>query len=366
MSAQPPAAADVAIVGGGLTGLALARHLHAAGLDVQLFEARPRFGGRIAVLDTGDGGAVDLGPSWHWPGQPRIAALARALGLRVFAQHDTGHFVLEEAGGAVRLLDGISPMAGTLRVEGGMGALIAGLLAGLPATCCHAGHAVTGVAPDGRLTFRQGGECTARRVLLALPPRLAADLAGGPEGGVLDAAALRAARSVPTWMAGHAKLVAVYDRPFWRDAGLSGSAQSRLGPLVEIHDASGADGRPAALFGFVGVSAAQRAGNDAALVVAALAQLARLFGPQAAHPRLHALQDWAQEPFTAVPADRDPPLGHPVYGPVPALVWSGAGRVHIAASETAPEAGGLMEGALAAAEDMAARLLAGQAPEDLR
>lgn len=29
---------------------------------------------------------------------------------------------------------------------------------------------------------------------------------------------------------------AIYDRPFWREAGLSGTAQSMVGPLAEIHD----------------------------------------------------------------------------------------------------------------------------------
>ncbi|MEM1154111.1 MAG: hypothetical protein AAGI44_08210 [Pseudomonadota bacterium] len=49
---------------------------------------------------------------------------------------------------------------------------------------------------------------------------------------------------VPTWMAGQAKVVAVYESPFWRDSGFSGDAMSRKGPLIEIHDASPASGEP--------------------------------------------------------------------------------------------------------------------------
>ena len=45
---------DIAIIGGGLSGLALARHLARDGCDFQLFEARNRFGGRIHSLQPGD------------------------------------------------------------------------------------------------------------------------------------------------------------------------------------------------------------------------------------------------------------------------------------------------------------------------
>ena len=43
---------DVAIIGAGLAGLALAYDLHQSGCDVQIFEARPRPGGRIEALRT--------------------------------------------------------------------------------------------------------------------------------------------------------------------------------------------------------------------------------------------------------------------------------------------------------------------------
>ena len=39
---------DIAIVGGGLCGLALLRLLSGSGLDVVLFEARARLGGRVS------------------------------------------------------------------------------------------------------------------------------------------------------------------------------------------------------------------------------------------------------------------------------------------------------------------------------
>jgi len=55
-----PRHCDVVIVGGGAAGLAAARHLTAAGVEVVLLEAAARLGGRI-VTDSVDGFRLDRG-----------------------------------------------------------------------------------------------------------------------------------------------------------------------------------------------------------------------------------------------------------------------------------------------------------------
>ena len=83
-------------------------------------------------------------------------------------------------------------------------------------------------------------------------------------------------------MAGHAKFLATYDRPFWRDAGLSGTALSRRGPLAEMHDASPASDGPYALLGFVGIDSTARAAmTEDEWIEDAKAQLVELFWPEA-------------------------------------------------------------------------------------
>ena len=47
------------------------------------------------------------------------------------------------------------------------------------------------------------------------------------------------------------KCIAVYDRPFWRDEGLSGQATSDTGPVRLTYDNSPPDGSPGALLGFI-------------------------------------------------------------------------------------------------------------------
>jgi len=187
-----------------------------------------------------------------------------------------------------------------------------------------------------------------------LPPRLLAALQFTP---ALPTDALRDLAAIPTWMAGHAKLVAVYDTPFWRDAGLSGDAMSHRGPLMEIHDASGPLGSPAALFGFLGGTPTQRSGHGGEIIKAARHQLGRLFGAEAMHPKEITLRDWATEPETATTADHIALRHHPSYGLPDSLAAAGLERLHIAGTESEVDAGGLMEGALAAAERVTRSIL---------
>ncbi|SDZ47628.1 monoamine oxidase [Jannaschia faecimaris] len=340
---------DVLIVGGGLSGLALADRLQAAGQDWQLIEARSRLGGRIDVLRHG-GTAFDMGPSWFWPGQPRMAAMADRLGLHVFSQHADGALIWEDESGGVQRDRGFSSMAGSLRIAGGMAAMIDGLATGLPSVRLHLGSAVAEVRPDG-VTLSDGCRIGARRIVMALPPRVVAELAFSP---LLEPEILSELRAVPTWMGGQAKFVAVYDRPFWRDTGLSGDGMSRRGPLVEIHDASGPTGTPGALFGFVGVPATHRAGQGAAIRQAATAQLARMFGTRI--PVATQLTDWADHPETASALDRQPLYAHPDYRMPAALAQLWDGALMLGSTEVAPEHGGFLEGALAMADHLSVRL----------
>jgi monoamine oxidase len=87
-AAVPDREADVAVVGAGLAGLAAARRLDAAGLDVVVLEARDRVGGRTLNEPVGDDPqqVVELGGQWAGPTQHRLLALARELGV---ATHPT-------------------------------------------------------------------------------------------------------------------------------------------------------------------------------------------------------------------------------------------------------------------------------------
>ena len=345
---------DLIVVGAGLAGLALAARAQEAGQDVAVIEARSRTGGRSLGHRTASG-CYDLGPAWIWPAmQPRVARAAAALGLRLYRQADEGGFVFQDSDGtAQRLPHGFAQEPPSMRVEGGIAALTEGFAARLAPGTIRLGTRVERLVLESDAVGVETGAAAlrARRVALALPPRLAATIGFAP---ALPAASLRQFEAVPTWMAGHAKALAIYDAPVWRASGLSGGAFSRCGPLGEIHDASlpGAAGE-AALFGFFAWPAAMRAARRARLEDAVRAQLASLFGPAAGSPRALLIQDWSTDELTATPADAPPLAGHPAYAPL-ALPAPWRDRVLLSGSENAPEFGGYLEGALAAAEAAAA------------
>jgi monoamine oxidase len=82
--------ADVVVVGAGFAGLAAARALVAAGVDVIVLEARDRVGGRSYTRPASDGTLIDLGGQWIGPTQDRLAALAEAVGVTTFPTYNDG------------------------------------------------------------------------------------------------------------------------------------------------------------------------------------------------------------------------------------------------------------------------------------
>jgi monoamine oxidase len=356
---------DVAIVGGGLSGLYTAVLLQQRGYSTAVLEARDRLGGRILSRSIGrddgavaDDGRYDLGPAWLWPDlNPRMHRLVAELGLTVYPQATDGAVLIERSPSLPvhRVAAGYQSEPRSMRIRGGVHSVIEGLVRHLPSTAVRCAATVKRIEDDPptrsiRLTVQGpngSAEVRAQRVVLALPPRLiAATLAVDPPLPSAHSARLAA---IPTWMAGHAKFMAVYARPFWREQGLSATAMSAVGPLAEIHDASVPEGAPA-LFGFLGLPATERATlTPGALESRCLEQLSRLFGSQAAYPSATFLMDWAREPYTATSADAVPPNGHPRYGSIPALGGVWADRLHLAGTELAPEFGGYLEGALEAA-----------------
>ena len=351
---------DILIVGGGLSGLSLARDLEKNNRDYRLLESRDRFGGRIVtetVKSKNDSGYFDLGPAWFWPGQPRMEKLINELKLHVFEQYSIGALLFEDEQGQVFKDAGYSSMAGSYRLMGGFSALIDAMTKQLTDEHLYLKSHVTEVKQHNSHLlvsvkkhddFIETVQCN--KVVLALPPRLAADSINySPE---LDKRVITSMRGIPTWMAGQAKIMAVYETPFWRDSDLSGDVMSRRGPMVEIHDASPVEDGPYALFGFVGYGVNARKDREEALRHSAQEQLVRLFGKQASQPIKLIMQDWAFEAETATELDAIPLGHHPAYGLPEVLSQLWDNQLIIGSTEIAESFGGYLEGALEASESI--------------
>lgn len=357
----PVETVDTLIIGGGLSGIYAAYLLSRRKHPLVVLEARDRLGGRILCPEH-HGFFPDLGPSWYWPEiHPKMARLIQAMGLKGYRQFEEGRGRFQSSLGTVRSVGGYTMEPASWRLSGGMMAIIRRLCEDIPEDAVRLGHPVCKIERQGEAALVSVGELEreprsrfrASKVILALPPRLAAlTILFEPD---LSHDLTQAMLKIGTWMAGQAKFCALYEKAFWRDAGLSGEAFSERGPLCEIHDGSN-NGRGAyGLTGFVGIPAVHRC-QQQLLVEAILSQLGAIYGKPASQPLAFFYQDWALERFTATPYDQPPMVEHPLYHP-PAgqtSIWDNI--IHFAGTETSGQHGGYLEGALIAAERAAMSL----------
>ena len=286
---------NVIIIGAGVSGLYAATLLEAAGISYQLLEARDRTGGRVlssqGLAEEPHDHPVDMGATWFWPDiQPELAQLIEQYGIPRILQTAPGDMLYEDhRQRAPERYPAYATSPASYRLQGGMQTLIAALRQGLPDDKIVLNHEVVDVTLTGetvRVCARTpGGESlsvTGDHLFLALPPALAARIRFSP---ALPDSLLNNWRKTPTWMAPHAKYVALYRGDFLRDQHLSGDASSRVGPMVEIHDVSEPGHDITAIFGFLGVPAKTRETvSEQVLKQHCRDQVVRLFGPEAATP----------------------------------------------------------------------------------
>jgi monoamine oxidase len=206
---------------------------------------------------------------------------------------------------------------------------------------------------DAACVHGEGIEVRAQRVIVAIPPTLAGRIWYDPPlPGYRDQLTQR----MP--MGAVIKCFAVYDEPFWRAQGLSGSSVSADGPLTLTVDNSPLDGTPGILVGFLEGRAARELGRVSAAerrdVV--LANLGRMFGPRAARPEHYLDKNWADEEWSrGCYEGYTPPGVLTAFGPA---LREPIGPLHWAGTETATRWNGYIDGALQSGERAAREALA--------
>lgn len=235
------------------------------------------------------------------------------------------------------------------RVEGGTQPIAASLAEAV----IQAGSQVMLDAPV-RAIRDEGGEAViesdagtvrARQVIVATPPVLTREMDFAP--GLPE--------NLRSWMDGTPpgrviKCFAFYDRPFWREAGLSGSAVGDQGPLKTIFDGTPPTADHAILCGFIEARDVDewREKSMEARGEAVLACLERFFGPEALNATRYVDHCWVDEAWSrgcyagmskpGVVTKARVDFTHPF------------GRVHWAGTETASRWNGYLEGAVRSGE----------------
>ena len=209
------------------------------------------------------------------------------------------------------------------------------------------------VQGDGHATVHTDrGAVRARRVIVACPPPLVLDIDWHPQ---LPERRHQLLRHLD--MGQLMKCDAIYRKPFWRDAGLSGFGISDHGAVRAAFDNSPKDGDPGVLLAFVGGATWRKYGirTKAQRRTAVLKGFQELFGDKALHPVDYVEHDWNHEPWTggAPVANYSPgtmtSFGHVIRQPF--------GRVHWAGTETSTYWTGYMDGAVRAGERAAIEVL---------
>jgi monoamine oxidase len=205
---------------------------------------------------------------------------------------------------------------------------------------------------DGVRVTADGCIARGERAIIAIPPLLAGRIEYEP---ALPALREQLTQRMP--QGSYIKCMAVYDKPFWREEGLTGEALYDEGPVNLTFDNTPPEGAPGVLLGFI-------CGDDARKWIdadpgergqAVIGCFTRLFGQRAAVPRRYIEKNWATERWTGgCPTSFFPPGGWTSYGPA---LRTPVGPIHWAGTETARQWTGYMEGALESAERAAAEVL---------
>jgi monoamine oxidase len=192
-----------------------------------------------------------------------------------------------------------------------------------------------------------------KQVIVAMAPALAGRIRYTP---ALPALRDQLTQRVPNGSV--IKCEAVYDKPFWRDAGLTGQAVSDASPVRITFDNTPPDGKPGVLLGFIEGTAAREWGPKPASErrQAVLNNFATYFGDAALKPTAYYEKNWSKEAWTrgcytgymppGVLLDYGTALRQPV------------GRIHWAGTETATIWAGYMDGAVRSGQRAAKEALA--------
>jgi monoamine oxidase len=254
------------------------------------------------------------------------------------------HFLFYcHSGGMLDRLMGTAEGAQRSRIVGGS-QRIAETMADQLGSAIVLGEAVTAIDQMGERVVVTTTTRTldADAVIVSIPQHLIGGIRFEP---ALPARRAQLVQNVP--MGAVIKIIARYDRPFWRDAGLAGFCVSLDHPVSVVFDNSPPGASCGMLVGFFEGAHARDASAQTAdwRRQTFTSTLEHFFGREAALPNDVVELDWSAEPWSG--GCYGGHLGTGVWTQLGDALRTPHGRVHWAGTETAPEWNGYMDGAIA-------------------
>lgn len=339
---------DITIIGGGLTGLAIAYYLRETNKSVSIVEARERLGGRIHTYYKKGFPSKEMGATWLGKSHVYLIRLLQELNINVFIQELGNTAIYEPISTSPHQLVSLPPNNDpSYRIEGGTSQLIEKLASQLNKEQIHTGQIVKSIEEnkEGISIKCNNINFQSSIVISTLPPYLfTKTISTSPE---LPTDVIKVANKTHTWMGESIKVALSYVKPFWKERNTSGTIFSNVGPIPEMYDHSNIEGTSFALKGFLNGSYFSVSKEKRLEII--LRQLNKYYGSVANDYLEYKETVWRKEPFTfaeynthILPHENN---GHPIY----TKKYLG-GKLLIGGSETANQFPGYMEGAIRSAK----------------
>ncbi len=346
---------EVLIIGAGLTGLLLAHRLKNNGISIKIIEARNRVGGRIHTLLSDNETPIEMGATWLSIQHQELLQVLQELELPIFEQFMTGKALFESLSTAPpQQFEIPNNQQPSYRIQNGTESLINKLTESLDETDIVLHEKVDRIdfSDTNIIVHTKKQSYLANKIVSTLPPMLlvnSIDFTPTLPGDLISIA-----NKTHTWMGESIKFGVSYAKPFWKELSFSGTVFSNVGPITELYDHSNYQNDRFALKGFLqNEMHAETKENRKSKV---FQQLKKLFGDPALGYLSYEETIWKNEPFTSISPDQfifpHQNNGHDIYQQA---FYNN--KLFIGGTETSPQFGGYMEGAIQSARNIYQKLI---------
>jgi len=344
----------IAIIGAGLTGLALYYFLKQDGIDCVLIEARKRVGGRIFTKYDKRFPPMEMGATWLDRSHIYIHRLLDELNLEAFPQKMDGKAFYEpDPRFPFQLVDLPVQTGSSKRIVGGSSKLIEALIDRVKPKDLYLDRRVLSIQKvEGGIQLEAASQSfMVDKLVSTLPPNLfVKTIEVHPE---LPEDLLSVMRATHMWMGESIRMAIAYASPFWREPKMSATVFSSAGPVVELYDHSDAADHAFALSGIINSSFDAITKEERLKVI--LVQLQKYYGSAVYDYLSYEEVVWKNQPLTYIGYDKlvqaHKNNGHSMYNKSYL-----EDCLFIAGTETAARHPGYMEGALVSALEIFGRL----------